>query len=345
MKIALVELSRSHEECLYSQLLFLEPYIVDLWIHPSLLPATEAYAHKVNNRFYIEEPKQPIKRWRKALTLAKNLSAYDKVIFNTASSSKLLRNTSLLLIAYSVEALGILHNRKKLDKSFTQKIINFKIKKYWLLSEHLLRDKPPKGIATSFFYPIYFPRHSMMVSKPIREIWIGIIGSLDFERRDYFTLLDDLQLGKYQLNENIKFMVLGKSNLNSDLGQKFCKALETSGLKKHFVFFDYFLSNQEFYAYITALDAILPLIKNEPNYLQHKISGCVNLSIGFKKPMFIASHCKDISGMRGTSVVYTPTTLVNKLNQLPQDPSEFNFNQDSWSFEQQKQRYLDFLFQ
>ncbi|MEO0570537.1 MAG: hypothetical protein AAF039_02455, partial [Bacteroidota bacterium] len=121
MKIALIELSKSHEECLYSQVQFIGApnRNLHLYLHPKVTSLIGSYGLDKKQIFETKSVKGFFKNWVYALHLAKILGKYDILIFNTTSSNKLLRNLMILLNFYPVDCLGVLHNTKKLKSSFT----------------------------------------------------------------------------------------------------------------------------------------------------------------------------------------------------------------------------------
>jgi len=83
-------------------------------------------------------------------------SGISKVILNTAQGAH-IRNLCLTSSG-AVEFIGIIHTLKKFQGSYTQKVINRKIKKYFVLNDYFLEKiDPPKEIRVSSFYPLRFP--------------------------------------------------------------------------------------------------------------------------------------------------------------------------------------------
>jgi len=135
VNIAIVEISKSHEECIYTQVKFIKDsgHTIDLILHKALESQINAYRNLAKNITYITPSQNGFfAKIQQQKSLSKELSNYDLVIFNTASSSKLVRNTLLLLLFSKVKCVGILHNSKKLRSSFTQALISLKIKKYFV---------------------------------------------------------------------------------------------------------------------------------------------------------------------------------------------------------------------
>lgn len=345
MKIAIVELSVSHEECIYSQVSFLkeDKNEVSLIVHPNIKKQI-AYTDLLSNIDIVDfDNLKGFKSLKKQLALAKQLNKFDKVILNTASSSKQLRNIACFLLFSKVECIGVLHNTKKLQKSFTQKVISFKIKKYFVLSDFLKNNaivKNPK-IKLESFYPIFFPDYQKdKLSKNENDIWFCIPGRVEFYRRDYFFLIN--QLDKKEISKNIKFIILG--NINTKDGLLFRTEIEEGKLANHFVFFDKFIENDLYYKYIKASDYILPLLKKEDvSYLKYKISGTFNLAYGFKKIIFFNEFYSEVNDLSKNGISYDDSSFIQKLNTIDSLQLKDVYADKKWSFKYQQEKYMNFI--
>ncbi|MGY0427036.1 MAG: hypothetical protein ACWIPI_09465, partial [Polaribacter sp.] len=276
MKIAFVEFSESHEECIYSQISFLvkDKNNVSLFIHPKIERQIYSYKDLFDEITIVDFNKLNfLKKLRQEFLFAKRISKFDKVIFNTASSSKSVRNTNFFLLLFNVESIGVLHNIKKIKSSFTQKIISLKIKKYFVLSDFLKEYavKEGKQIKIESFYPIFFPKHTAVhLHKNSNEKWIAIPGRVELQRREYTFLIEALTDKK--LLKNSKFLILG--NINTKDGIFFKEKIISLNLAANFMFFDGFIENDLYYNYLEKSDFVLPLLKNNENsYKKEKISG------------------------------------------------------------------------
>ncbi len=345
MKIALVELSQSHEECLYSQVQFLAgSATVDLYLHPKHKAQVTPYHNYSKSIFYIPARLGLLKKIAYAFSFAQTLAQYDKVIFNTASSSKLLRNTVLLLQFFSVECFGVVHNAKKLESSFTQRLISTKIKKYYVLNDHLLQVIPRnKTIRLQSFYPIYFPTFSDPLHKPGNEVWLVIPGSIDFKRRDYSRLIHALK--EKPPPKNLKFVLLGRLNIAFEDGKTLLESISKNNLQHYFITFESFIPNHVFHAYIKNADFILPLLVLHDAYLKYKISGSFNLAFAYKKPMLCHNFFKPIADIAKNAVFYNSNSLsevVQTLSSTRTVPKAL-YTDPKWDFDFQRDRYLNFL--
>ena len=346
MKIALVELSKSHEECIYSQVQFLihQGYKVDLYLNPKLEPQISEYGQDCNAVFFIEPKHYLPGKLLHAFQFAKTLGSYDKVIFNTASSSKLLRNTVGLLKFYKVQCFGVLHNIKKLKSSFTQSLISIKIKKYFVLNDNLgEKVSGNKKIRLQSFYPIYFPNFPYILNKPKKEIWLVIPGSIDYHRRDYDSIIKALK--KSGKVKNLKIILLGRINESSEEHKKLWENISNNNLQHYFITFQSFIPNDVFHAYIKQADFIVPLLKLDSDYLTYKISGSFNLAFAYKKPLLSHKFFSTIPDIAANSIFYDSETLGHLLGSIKNMEIDLNdfYSEKKWDFDYQKEKYIAFL--
>ena len=351
MNIAIVEISKSHEECIYTQVKFIKDsgHTIDLILHKALESQINAYRNLAKNITYITPSQNGFfAKIQQQKSLSKELSNYDLVIFNTASSSKLVRNTLLLLLFSKVKCVGILHNSKKLRSSFTQALISLKIKKYFVLNDTIASlAEPKKGIKVASFYPIFFPKHctSKSVSKPDDEIWITIPGRIDWKRRDYWLLISVLKENK-KLGR-IKFIILGKLDKTSEEGAKFWQLINANNLEHYFLLFNTFISNEIYHSYLTHSNYIMPLLSSNKEYLEFKISGSFNLAFAYKKALLCKSYFNSLTDLQENAFFYEKEGLYDLLKKIENNSlkEQTLYEQQKWSYDYQKNKYISFLFQ
>ena len=344
-KTALVEVSTSHEECFYSQARFMQntEFELDLYIHPNLNSQIAPYQGLFKNIFFAKEESGLFKKLWSSIQLVKKLKNYDLIIFNTASSSKLIRNTIFLLNLYpKTKCIGLLHNTKKLESSFTQKIISTKIKQYFVLADHLVKS-PSRKIKLESFYPIYFPKIKTSIVKKENEIWIVIPGRIDFSRRNYTLLSNALE--KVSTLTNVRFIFLGKLLETTKDGKTLLLEFKKSAFFKKILFFDYYIENEEYQAYLSSADFIMPLLKSDSSYLNHKISGSFNLAYAYEKPILTQDFFMDIPDFSEHAIFFHKDNLHLILEELDKRNLKHPAIKqlDKWSFENQKKNYLNFL--
>ncbi|WP_299429675.1 hypothetical protein [uncultured Maribacter sp.] len=344
MKIAIIEVSSSHEECIYTQVKFLtdSKNKVTLFLHLSLEAQIQEYKNLLTEVNYFDfDSFLGLKKIKLQWKLLQQLKGFDILIFNTASSSKIVRNLAFLLNFYSVQCIGILHNTKKLNSSFTQKIISTKIKKYYVLNDYL--ELKHKKLKICSFYPIFFPNYSFINKKKDNEIWISIPGRIDYNRRDYSFLINSLS--KTKPLTKIKFIFLGKIDNNSAQGKQLIHELKQNNLLNQFIVFNNFIPNKKYHSILKSSDYILPLLQTENDYLNHKISGSFNLAFANKTPLICNSFFQEIPDLKENSLFYSSSTLINLLKEIDQG-KEIGLNKyinSKWVYKFQKNKYLNFI--
>jgi hypothetical protein len=290
-KITIVEFGGSHDECLMAQFIALK----EKGCHITFVSTQEMFKRNEFSHCYIDEFKM-IQFSGKALkdfSMIRNLNNYfktngcTKVILNTAQGAH-VRNLCLTA-PKNIEFIGIVHTLKKFKGSFTQKLINLKIKKYLVLNDFFIsKINIQNGIHVSTFYPLRFPKFEKKIEKNCEEKWITIIGGVENRRKDLIgsvVLMQEMVLKGYQ------FIFLGKSDLNHPDVQCFIQFLISAGIEKAVKLFDTFVSAEKFDAYLKATDLIWPMVhpntQSAVEYFNNQISGAINVSFAYKIPLLI----------------------------------------------------------
>lgn len=347
MKTAIVEIKESHEECICTQLSFLKDagHQVTLILHPILAKQIIDYANLAENVVYIDFDNQGFfKKLGLQWQLFNTLKKFDLIVLNTAHSYSVLRNLTVLLRLARSKCVGILHDTKKLDSSFTQRIISQKVKKYFVLNDALLpSDRDNDGIKVQSFYPIFFPQYEPMPVYKQNDIWIGIPGRVDYNRRDYEFLVN--ALSEINVLNRVKFVILGKVDRSTATGKRFYDRLEKSGQLGRFKLFHSFIKNRGFHSYLAACDYIMPLLIPNTDYLKYKISGSFNLAFAHKKPMLCHSFFQDIPDLRANSFFFDETSFPQLISEIDAGnlKSPASYSDPKWSYRFQQRRYIDFV--
>lgn len=353
MKVVLLEFNNYHHECLYSQIHFLKEdgANVTLIISPKAKDKIADYIDSIDNVYYYDKKASYffIKKFFILLRLYRFLASgkFDKVIFNTASSSKTLIFITMLLRFNSVECMGTIHNLRKMNSSFSQKLIYVNIKKYFVINDFLLNSTKidnPK-VRLSSYYPIFFPEYpSIDLNKPKEEKWICIPGEVNFKRRDYRILIESLL--KCNHKDNLRFIILGRLRADSKDTQVFLNLVRESKLQRHFITFDTFVENELFFSYLKASDYILANLQlDDDSYLKYKVSGVLNLAFGLRKPLIIPSPLKIIEDLSENTHFYnTAEELAQLFDDISGNKEEPVYKSNSkFDFSFQKKKYIDFM--
>jgi hypothetical protein len=351
--IALIELGGSHDECLYSQVLFLKDY--GHRIHVILF---EDHLRHIN-AFPEVDTWQGYKKpggWLAEWILVFHLLTYlkrqgiSKVVLNTAEGN--LTRKLTLAAGRRTEFTGIIHLSSKLWTSRSQKIISRKISKYFVLADFIkdkLEEAKP-GVSIESFYPIYFPveKAADALQDPSHQICVP--GAVDFARRDYLSLLDEMLSG--EIPSEVKFVLLGRTSTRD--GQELKARIRELGLEKHFTLFDGFIPHAQFYEQLNKAWLVLPLItpscKDYADYMDYKISGSFNLAYGFRLPMLLHESFIGTRIYRETSVFYGKGGLLDMVKGCITNPASLNTVRERISglpefrFEVQAEKYMHFIY-
>lgn len=356
-KAALIEIDGSHDECLYSQLCFLKQggYHTTLICSDNLEKQVTDFDHTDEKVFFKLEGRSKLEQWRELWLIRNQIvnNGIRTVILNSTHGSR-IRNFTLLPFPAATQFFGTLHGINKLKGSLTQKLISRKIKNYFLLNDYLKENlsliSVPGGLRFESYYPIFFPsfRNMPAISKPADEYWIGIPGQIEYKRRDYETLVK--AFASLAVQPNYKFLLLGKSTHRDGNGKELKALIAQLGVKDRFVFWDGFMENGVFHAYLKQCDVIMPLIHpgNDgfDKYLIYQISGGYNLAFAYQKPLLMLKDFERYEDFRENAVFYELEQLGTVLSNLPEQVDRIKnglYQQPKWSFGYQSRKYLDFI--
>lgn len=352
-KAVIVELGSSHEECIYSQILFLKKkdWETDLLLSSVLKERTK---HLPGNKIYFDLGKDTyhdilnLMRMRTFIIKKK----ITKVILNSAHGI-MVRNLLLFPYPKEIEFIGVVHDAGKIINSKNQKFINRKIKKYFVLSDYVLdfvRSLKIKDIKFESFYSIFQPDYfSNEISKTQNEFWVCVPGRVEQKRRDYSTLLKNL--AEIKLYDNIKIILLGR--VDDKFKPELKSTLEKLNLNRQIILFDKFISNEIFYAYLQMSDLVLPLIHSTDiwftKYSKTQISGSYNMAYTYRLPMLCENSFSVYKDFNDTSFFYESKNLIEIINELYADKKFFlsaknkMYNQAKWNFDYQGKKYNEFI--
>lgn len=350
--VALIEFGDSHDELLYSQLKTLQFASIEthLIVNSKLEERLKIFTGKFFSKFFI-----PSKKFFHDLEIVRDIVVYlhrhniRTVIINSASGP-LVRNFCLIADR-EIEIIGIIHYVDKLKQSLNQKIISSRVKKYFVLNDYLIDANPHlSNYNIKSLYPVFFPPHkNIPVNKPNDKIWICVPGKIDFLKRDYIGLIE--QLDKSNLDSRIKFISLGEAN-NSD-GEKVKQLLEEKNLTQNFILFDEYVGWDTFLSYVTSCNFIMPLlhptVPRFNTYQNDQISGNFNLAFGLKIPLLLHESFKTKKDFQSASIFYSLETLndilANEINGTKKITSLVDsiISNPKFSFEYQSKLYLDFI--
>ncbi|MDD4777854.1 MAG: hypothetical protein PHV53_06145 [Fermentimonas sp.] len=337
-KIALIEFTTSHTECLYSQILFLQEagYQITLVCDKKVENIVSEFNIDITTIYFDFSKFSSLLQVRSFL-IKHNLQT---VILNTAQGNITLK-FFVLHFPKRIRFFGIIHNISKLETSTGQKFISRKTGSYFVLSKYQFRNTfDKKGLSFTYFNPSFFPKHNSTKLADVKgdKLWVVIPGALEYKRRDYDYLFDFL--GNYK-EDKLKFILLGNGSIND--GPAIINKIIELNLERYFTFFNYFIPNNVFHYYLKNADYLFPLIhpttEGAFSYTKYKISGMFPLSLTYNVPLLCHDIFKDLEDLEYPALFYNDQNdLINILKKRLKSERTFIL-----SFEDEKNRYIDFL--
>lgn len=352
MKIAIIELGGSHLEVVYSfsHLLKMKGceihFICNERIEKQLSDKSVADAIvSVPDKF------GTFGQFKTLRFIKKYLKQHNiqTVVINT-TEIRIIRN--LLFFIRKLNTTGVVHNAAKLERKATLTRINFSlIKKMLVLGQNIYKNlHPAANYKINYFSAIYFPEvKKLSPVKKAGEFWVMIPGGVEQGRRDYLGFLDGIENAAFP--GNLKIIILG--NLNPQRSPEIYEKIQRSPVKDSIVTFDSFVDYHTFHSYLRQSDIILPLFKLDgtDSYLNKRMSGTVNLGIGYKVPFFTPDIYNAHTDIKDYSVFYDSykdlsrqiIETVNDKNKLEQIRLRYDNSPLHKDVENEAQKLFDFI--
>jgi hypothetical protein len=339
-KILYVEISTAHTEIIKSFVDAMTPENeVQLLINNQSLKRIQNLTSKIqviglNEENYLSE-----------ILKAKKEFQPDLILLNSAQGRK-VRDLCLRLLFDKTPIVGVHHNPENIYKSFTQKLIHWKIKKYVVLADFIkdfLKTKiTNKKVQIASFYPLSFDQ-GLRFGIEGKDKYILIPGVLEQDRRDYLGFIEMVKQNDSKLDPKVKFVLLGNSKNHN--GPQVVEKIKTLKLESRFIFFDTYVEDEIMLGYVEKCLAIMPLMHPGTRwfdkYFETKISGAYSLAFAFNKRLLMHEIFKGKKEFETHGVFYNTESLsdaVLKLEKLSviEKPKKFDL-------QFQKTRLLDFL--
>lgn len=349
-RIALIEFNTWHGECLEPQLEYLKASGCDVTLICPKKTLSAVSAAALSGVRYVECPEKKGIRNVMAVRNALANGRIDVAILNTAQGSEV---TKLMLLPRpgKTRFVGTIHNLHKLAHSTGQKIINWKIEGYYVISRHLLPQlKKLTYKPTQYYSPL--DKSKSPISEPTRERaagerWLAIPGSIELKRRSYAKLID---MVLSPLFRNVRFILLcnarkgdGPQFLQKVRQILFLKEVHRLGLEDRFITFGGFVPSATFDAYMRECDYILALIDgdtpNAADYKTTKTSGSFSLAASYGKPLLCDSYMADIEDFDPPHIFYHNDEELAEIINSGRKPEA----SPRLDFEEERQRYMSLV--
>lgn len=356
-KAVLCEFGDSHDDIFYAQFEFLKKSGFEtFFIGNRIFEQRIKEYDNLEKAFFLDFGQGQIQNFNQIRKTWKLIRKYNinYIILNTIDGTP-VRNFCLFPFHNRV-VTGIIHNAGSLyNGSFTfDYLIKPKIKRMFALNSYIWQNNSlPQNLKTEWVYPIAYPHFNPKLSKKNNEFHIVVPGLVESSRRDYYSLVNSLT--GFNLPENIKIILLGKSMHAKGIGKELKEMAAGSKLDKNFVFFDDFVDWDTFRSYINSADLIAPLLHPEHgnfgNYTSTKITGSYLLAFAHKIPLLSHIYFNQGGDIGNSSIFYDTDMLADVILKCYTDRSLIlnvrrkMLENSNFDFEFNRRKYVDFIIQ
>lgn len=338
-KLLYFEFSTSHSEIIHSFCEVLsEEYEITLVIH-NKTHGKSLEKSKIKKIIYLEE----FNILNSFLKIKKELKP-DIVLLNSAQG-RLVRNLCLRLLFDRTQIIGVHHNPENIYASFTQKFINLKIKKYFVLADFIkkhLTTKTSSNLQIESLYAVYYPEVKTIAVDETKK-YVCVPGVLEQDRRDYIGLVRMVAESRSQISPDIKFVLLG--NASSHNGPEIRNLIKEYKIEDRFIIFDHYVDDEVLFSYVKSALALMPLIDPGTRwfekYFETKISGCYSLAFAFQKPLLLNEVFKGKEEFSGKGFFYNAQNFHFAIKSI--ENNQLNLNDSKFELQFQKFKVLNFL--
>lgn len=318
MRVLLMELATAHDEVLLSYALDLQhlgvpfeiacPSVVrDRLPLPSDVPWCEAM---VGGSLW--------DRARMALRIRRTCkrNAITHVIVVTATGTTVRDVVRILPGACTV--VGVLHDLSKLEASVNQRLTERGLDAYIVLAPHMAR------LATRSRLPVHCVpatavpdiEAGLVPPRQQHEIRIAIPGSMQESRKDLAALCDDGLM--HRIPNTVRFIMLGDAS-----GDASSHRMIRAWAERHpgrVVLFNGYVPHAVVHAWVSASDAILPLIhpgcREYREFIDRKITGALSLAAAHGLPILLERGFHVHPELRERAMFYDVQQLADVIGTI-----------------------------
>ena len=311
VRAVVIECYTGHGECLAFQVDALERagFSVEVWTRPRLHWHSESKLV----RHIILKPAALLwllaawRLWRSPPAI---------VSINTATGP-MVRNILLLIHLLRIPTVGIFHDLAKLRSHRSTRIIARLVGARMVLAQHLAQaGEKIIGLPVEFAHMISGP--VLAEYSPQSQTLIVVPGSFIPGKRDNDALLALAQDNR--LDSRIRFVLLGRFPVTAEAEAWWQRCIDAR-VQERFIRFHVFVEQTDFDRILSTSAAILPLIhpvcSDYQRFYADKISGAVNLALGFHLPILLSADLARVWSFGPAVVPYDgQDALLSATNRL-----------------------------
>ena len=347
-KILILAMGPVHEELAptYIEISINNSLFPSFWLHPdSLAKKGDVFSYKektFNNEFEVNYVALQAKDGKEKLQNYINKNNITEIIFLTLQDPWSVEFANQLIENYQLKCSGVIHNVNKLkDKN---------VKNFWksgkasafTLGEHVSEKlKNSLGlnskVITSVFNPDYKSHLNLFENKVSNErfLKISLLGGVNFQSRDYFSLIQAIKEIDIVLKEKLIIQVVGGGNERKKLGNivnenhlnNYFEFIKTSSLYGR-------VEYQSYYEAIKESDGIIVLDSPSNVYSTLKITSSIPSAISFLKPLIMSNNLRKVYNLN-YGFVFSGSNIKSALENFLENASKNpNYNKDIFKYRQ-----------
>ena len=345
-KILIIAMGPVHEELAptYIELSKKNSLLPCFWLHPdSLSKKGDVFSYKkrtYNNEYEVNYAALQSKDGKEKLHKYIDENNIKEIIFLTLQDPWSVNYANQLMQTYGIKCSGIIHNVNKLKNEIVKNFWETEKASAFTLGEHVSRKLNnslgiKSKVITSVFNPDYKSQFNLIESKILnkRNFIICLLGGVNFQSRDYLSLIKAIKEIDLVLKQKLKIKVVGGGN---DRG-KLENIVKENYLNSNFEFIKTSSNNgrveyKSYYEAIKESNGVLILDSPKNVYSTLKITSSIPSAISFLKPLIMSNNLKDVYKL-DYRFVFSGSNIKSALeNFLKNSSKNIYYKQDIFNY-------------
>jgi hypothetical protein len=309
MKCALVEYNYYHDSILPTLVYILNNLGIRVDVYaPGRVIRNNAFAHTTGLSYSLRDCDGLFfKLWSERLQFRR----YDFLILNSLEPKRILERVAGL----EIPIIAVMHNGNLIttDPDYAR-FFGKSGRKPLVLAKHI-SEFLSDTIVARWVSPVLLGQIRPAKPDKLGRVQLCVQGCLQFDRRNYESLLDAIELLMADGVGNVKVMIIGRND--TDDAPIFREQIRKRNLVSVFEFSEGELPYKTYYESIAKADFLLPLVDTTSShyrpYFLDKVTTSLLVSIGIGIVPIIHKQLADLYGVKSESVTYEDGGLPDAL--------------------------------
>jgi len=309
MKCALVEYNYYHDEVLPTLVYVLNNLGISVDVYaPRRTRRNNPFVHTTGLSYSLRDSDG---LFFKLIMERRQFRRYDFLLLNSLEPKWILERVA----GIPIPIIAVMHNGNLItaDPDYGRFFALFG-RKPLVLAKHI-SDFLSEAIVARWVSPVLLGRVRPAKVDTPGQVRLCVQGNLEFERRNYESLLDAIGQLRARGVKDLKVMIIGRSGTND--GLIFREQIRKRNLVSCFEFSKGELPYKNYYEFIAKANFLLPLVDTTSGhyrpYFLDKVTTSVLVSIGMGVIPIIHEQLADLYGIKSESVTYEDGGLPDAL--------------------------------